>query len=285
MFEPLRLTYRNQEVALAACSMAGVAAEQGMVPCLHSFGLRDLMLLYRTGIRYIAVTRGDCDQCERGRGAHLENLIPHLQDLLRAKGLASFEYVELLTPQFEHILRDAISTTNVEEKEPEPERRAFFRRAFDVVKDASATEDNIIDREGHWFEPVGTLLPSEAGQVQPYSPLIDAMLCTGCDACTKVCPHEAIKLDEAEQAVDIVYSIDAARCSGCGICQDACEDNAIQIEQWSVPAESVVKLSVYRCPACGAGYHLPQQQPVNERELCRICSKHNHYKNLHQVLD
>jgi NAD-dependent dihydropyrimidine dehydrogenase PreA subunit len=45
--------------------------------------------------------------------------------------------------------------------------------------------------------------------------------CTGCGACLKLCPQQAI------DAYGLIHTIDPAKCIRCGICRDACPFEAI----------------------------------------------------------
>jgi NADH-quinone oxidoreductase subunit F len=48
--------------------------------------------------------------------------------------------------------------------------------------------------------------------------------CTGCGACLKLCPQQAI------DAYGLIHTIDPAKCIRCGICQDACPFEAIIVK-------------------------------------------------------
>jgi NAD-dependent dihydropyrimidine dehydrogenase PreA subunit len=52
---------------------------------------------------------------------------------------------------------------------------------------------------------------------------IDAELCTGCRACTRVCPAEAITGEKKEPHV-----IDPEKCISCGNCVERCKFDAIK---------------------------------------------------------
>jgi formate hydrogenlyase subunit 6/NADH:ubiquinone oxidoreductase subunit I len=47
-------------------------------------------------------------------------------------------------------------------------------------------------------------------------------LCTGCQACVKTCPAQAITGKK-----DSPHSIDTAQCIKCGACREICPYNAI----------------------------------------------------------
>jgi len=48
--------------------------------------------------------------------------------------------------------------------------------------------------------------------------------CTGCGACLKLCPQQAI------DAYGLIHTIDPAKCIRCGICRDACQFGAITVK-------------------------------------------------------
>jgi NADH-quinone oxidoreductase subunit F len=52
---------------------------------------------------------------------------------------------------------------------------------------------------------------------------IDPEVCTGCRACTKVCPAEAISGEKKEP-----HTIDEAKCISCGACFDRCKFGAVK---------------------------------------------------------
>jgi len=48
--------------------------------------------------------------------------------------------------------------------------------------------------------------------------------CTGCGACLKLCPQQAIDV------YGLIHTIDPAKCIRCGICRDACTFQAISVK-------------------------------------------------------
>ena len=76
------------------------------------------------------------------------------------------------------------------------------------------------------------ILPSDYGDVviTTYPCIILKDLCSGCEACTRSCPTEAIRVDR-------VARIDYSKCVGCGICAAVCPRGAIKC--WS--------RSIYSC--------------------------------------
>ena len=55
--------------------------------------------------------------------------------------------------------------------------------------------------------------------------LIDPEVCTGCGACVKNCPHQAIEGKRKEP-----HMINPDLCTRCGSCMEVCRFNAIKVE-------------------------------------------------------
>lgn len=55
---------------------------------------------------------------------------------------------------------------------------------------------------------------------------VNINICTGCTACARICPVDAITLktvrDESKKLRPVVFDIDNARCMYCGLCVEAC---------------------------------------------------------------
>ena len=108
-------------------------------------------------------------------------------------------------------------------------------------------------------------------------------LCSGCGACLKVCPYQAIYLNEEQKAV----VIDAA-CAGCGTCSAECEFQAItmrhftdeqilaQIDAFTMdkPEQKILAFSCNWCSYAGADFAgiSRMQYPVEVRIIRTMCS-------------
>jgi formate hydrogenlyase subunit 6/NADH:ubiquinone oxidoreductase subunit I len=53
---------------------------------------------------------------------------------------------------------------------------------------------------------------------------IDRQKCTGCGACLRACPHDAISGAKQEPHI-----IDREACTKCGICRDTCKSEAVVV--------------------------------------------------------
>lgn len=84
--------------------------------------------------------------------------------------------------------------------------------------------------------------------------VIDKQLCSGCDACSSVCPTNAISHDAKAEK----NSIDAEYCVSCRLCSSFCEKNAIKApdgsfspykgwENWSMPFIDPASAAAARC--------------------------------------
>ena len=65
---------------------------------------------------------------------------------------------------------------------------------------------------------------------------VDINICTGCTACARICPVDAITLktvrDENKKLRPVLFDIDNARCIYCGLCVEACPvDNCLYFEK------------------------------------------------------
>jgi len=119
--------------------------------------------------------------------------------------------------------------------------------------------------------------------VEAITARVDAESCTGCAACTKVCPYQAIFLDENKKAVVV-----EAACSGCGTCGAECQFGAITMRHFTddqiltqidafTEYESDKKILAFNCNWCSyAGADFAgvgrMQYPTEVRIIRTMCS-------------
>lgn len=280
---PLEIRLVNgRKTLLLACERAGLERGHATTPCLHGAGIGDLLRLHRDEVRTITLCRGDCGECDRGGGVTLGEKIDALNGLLSAWGLPGIACLEIPPrnwPRLWKQSRPAVPGADLN-------RRQFLRRALSTAAQEAARSRLEEERERP-FTPPGRLLPpleNDADGALPFPvlPRIDPLLCSGCDACVRVCPHGALTLEEGREGPG--YRIDASSCTGCKVCADICEEEAVEIRRWQTPEMEFVPLAELRCRICGAPFHLPEQQPERP-STCRICSRTDHYRNLYQVLE
>ncbi len=270
----------GRQYALFACEYALPARGEGVLPCLHSIGLQTLLSLYQKGIRQLKVASGNCDECARGGGERLSDRVEYLDRCLNSAGSPGMGLDRLPADAFQRLLNEPAGFPSG----VDVSRRGFLQsltRAGLQQAGELAALSGVAERG---FAPPGTLLPDLSGHtLWPWQPVLDASRCNGCDACVRLCPHQAIVLEQLEAA--LCYRLDPQNCTGCGICVDVCDRGAVRLLQWRPRQQQLLALNQARCTACGAGFHLPREQPLSARGECRICSQNNHHRNLFQVLE
>ena len=66
-------------------------------------------------------------------------------------------------------------------------------------------------------------------EIEPYTSVIDADLCSGCKTCIELCPYTAIEFDEEKK----VSAVNDALCKGCGTCVAACPSGAATAQHFT----------------------------------------------------
>jgi len=277
LFSPEVIKASSGAVAFAQCEKGRVAeVDTGRMPCLHLIGVQDLLWLTNDGIRHLVTLSGDCVRCDRGGGETLGQRVEQINRLLSERGTATIAYRELGPAAW---VKAVQRVTQLADKKA-LDRRAFFRGALEKPAERL---DQVLDEIPEQFTAPGMLLPRSAPTDSlPFVPVIDPQSCSGCDACVRICPQDAILLEESEGAAE--YRIEAERCSGCGVCSDVCEQRAVRVAQWGRVEVETVRLHTESCSACGVRFHTPALAHGGER-LCSICRRTNHHKNLYQILN
>ena len=119
--------------------------------------------------------------------------------------------------------------------------------------------------------------------VEAFTAEVDRDACVGCGACVKVCPYQAVSLDEEKKAVVV-----GAACSGCGTCGAECPFGAItmrhftdaqivaQIDAFSErdPERKILAFNCNWCSYAGADFAGVgrMQYPPDVRIIRTLCS-------------
>ncbi|HDI02278.1 MAG TPA: 4Fe-4S dicluster domain-containing protein [Ignisphaera sp.] len=108
---------------------------------------------------------------------------------------------------------------------------------------------------------------------------IDPSKCTGCGACTRICPSKALSMVIEGNSVTIRYFI--GRCIFCGMCAEICPQNAITItREFELATDEIHDLYndvEHEAMQCSCGNRFLTKKLVNE-VAARV--KHNAYELL-----
>ncbi len=253
------------------CDRHPAAKDGDALPCLHSFGLADLALAWAAGLRRIRIAAGNCDTCDICPPDRLEQRIGQFNVLAHSRGVAAITH-HVAGPK---ALR-RWHVDHAQESAPHQGRRAFLRAVAAPV----LVEDPEPQDPGALVAFLQRISP-EMTPLFPFAPQIDLALCSACDACTRVCPHDALILIN-DKNNEPAYAVAGSACTCCGLCVDICEEDAIAVATMTGPKPDL-PLTRFRCKACGNWQHSLEPSPP-EGGYCRICRVNNSRRNLFVTL-
>lgn len=243
-------------VALVACARAPQAPAEA-APCAQALGLGDLARLWLGGVRVLALATGDCATCPEAPRAGLAERLAQLNALLAARGLAPLQ--ARVAPAA--LLMGA---------RPVPGRRALLGLGRTAHPSAPRDPAAALAALQH--------LPAAVGRgpaLFAFAPGINASRCTGCDACIRICPTQAlIRVKDARG--EMRYATDPAACTGCGLCKDICDKDAVDLRVTSEVLPEV-PLHAFVCRSCRAEAVHPQPGFAAEA-LCPACRTSGHHR-------
>lgn len=277
-------TFADRLIALFCCERSSIEKSPATIPCIHSLGLRQLLLLYNSGIEYLLIATAGCTECTRHHSSDIHQRTEQLNKLLLERRKPPIKILQ----RSDQVWKRIFKTDEMNTRGTHLSRRKFLRGGGELMRHQLLLADPLNLPECRTVPP-GQLMPSVVNEEQahwPWTPRLDENLCNGCDACMKLCPTGALQFiqDEEQQENLPRYRLNPSYCTGCGICATVCELQAITIHSWSLSSDHMIDLTEKRCSACGNSFHLPRQNPVAAEPLCRICRKHNHSSKLFQVL-
>lgn len=283
--QPLSVQWRDERIALIACEKVAddiAIHSDGKVSCIHAFSLYDLLHLHQAGHRKLLVSTTSCDDCSRGDTQTLDAHLARLDMLLESKddsdSASALERIDISIDQYLNIAHSARSS----EPGKQLSRRGFFRRTANKLNDYNEAASETDSDEHTRITPIGQYLSTiERHSTRlPFVPDIHLQNCIACDTCIRLCPHDALVLDETSD--HIAYQINAENCTGCNICIDVCEHDAIEVNSNIIAGNTVVELAKCSCDMCLFNFHTLADKPSR---LCPICQQKKTQLPLFQVLD
>ncbi|AEX54446.1 putative polyferredoxin [Rahnella aquatilis CIP 78.65 = ATCC 33071] len=160
----------------------------------------------------------------------------------------------------------AVATLNVRLKQMQeplwnivpPSRQTFngSRRRWLHLKNEGASAGNV---------PVGRRSRrTRFTQISEYHLDLDKGRCALCGACSRICPEQAICLD------NLALTLDPVKCTGCGNCEAVCFDGALFVRESNEGTLTVYSLEQAQCRVCR---HLFPAWSARDNE-CPVCRRH-----------
>lgn len=235
--------------------------------CAQALSLGDLARLWLGGTRLLALRIGDCSSCPEAPAvaAGLAGRLAQLNALLAARNLAPLQ-ARLVPARARAASRRA---------EPSPDRGR--RALLGLFGDPALRSDPVAALRGLQLLPP----PAGAAAVFARAPGIVAQRCSGCDACTRICPEKAL-IRVKDSGGEMRYTSAPAACTGCGLCRDICDEDAVELRKTSEALPDVALFS-YTCRTCRAEAHHPSAAFAAEA-LCPACRISGHHRKTVLVL-
>jgi len=274
--------FGGRMIALFACHQSGVSKGFEQLGCLNSLGLRQLLLLYNSGIEHLLVAESECSGCQYDQSNGIHQRLGQLNTLLQERNKPAMKIFQRSSKLWQKIYK----TDEIISRGTQVSRRQFLRGENHLMRSNLLVIDPLNMTECKTIAPA-ELLPETAEDILhwPSAPELDASQCNGCDACINLCPTQSLQLISNEEDAPIAYQINPRSCNGCGICVSVCETKAISVRSNGLSCVHDITLQQQVCSACGNHFHLPQSTAADvSKQRCRICETSNHHRNLFQVL-
>lgn len=186
---------------------------------------------------------------------HLFKKIERLNFLLENEKLKTVQPHFLENSEFNDLVNE-ISKTKIESK-----RRALFQK----FQHATRSHERLTAKH------------------LPNSVEINLNTCTACDACSKICPTQALKIQKDKISG---YQMNPILCDACGLCETVCETKSIKALPYERVFSLVFPFQENICAMCGHSFFFnPYQRNSAKNSLCHVCKKNPHPKGSLRIFD
>lgn len=305
---PMRLTTDDEKPGplycsglLAAGPMAAAVLPPSVVPCLGSVSTAFVLARVLRDGQPVEVVTGSCGECpmragERGyrlREREMESLFDYL-----GIGFSPARVSPGSAAERQEVSRQCAAFQAGVEASKALSRRAFLRHlGASAVTGRSQPERNDARPgdvgPGHRgpfgerrslveiFRRYGGSVAGRRDAVPGFTEIRVDEHCTGCGACTGVCPTGALSVDEGPAAVQLKWT--PAHCSHCNLCFDVCSRKALHwlpcLDAARIAREIASTIKVFQrhlCEECGNIF-----LSSGSGACCSACSK---TENLREAL-
>lgn len=271
------IQYQQNEPLSLCCSQNTTAPDKALrVNCLQQFSpLSLLYLLYHHPQLTLYITPEQCSRCRHNW---------YVQGLLQ-----QLEQYQLPADRLQIIMQQPETQASA----PENQRRELFRGLFQRTEEHSRkTVVNTVEKLAATFssaeaaieqtEIFPVRLPLYALYVKKQLPVhaeaelpfrqMECTICNFCSACTRVCPTQALNIQESEQQKQLVFQPEL--CINCNLCQSVCMQHGLQwsdfltqhqfLQTPQLLAHGTEKI----CTECEHEFY---QWPDSDDSVCRFC--------------
>ena len=281
---PAETTEQGKVVWLGCESVLGKDAN---IPCLHAISLGEWAHTAKEStVVYLAEPA--CMQCARTTqlgerldatqrwNAHLArvNRVRHANQQLALN-------VERLAP--EDWLDQKNNASRPANQPKDMARRGFFGRLLRPAASPDAVTQTLKPNTptapfASWRQEPDEPPSANWHAAMPWSPVLNPLTCHACQACVRICPHDALCLNMENGR----FQIYAERCTGCGLCEDVCDVQAISVSTDTQNAPPAIALSLQTCVHCQAVF---AQLPGQLQTKCIPCRKKSHPRGLLRIVE
>ena len=146
--------FANRSIALFACEMSSIKKNPGIIPCIYSLGVRQLLLLYNSGIEYLLIATAECADCTRHQPTGIHRRVEHLNKLLLERNKPPMKILQRSDKVWSRVYK----SDEMISRGTQLSRRKFLRGGGELIRHQLLVADPLNLPECRTVPP-GQLLP------------------------------------------------------------------------------------------------------------------------------